>query len=354
MITFLIMFDRELINKLAVHYIAPHIIMPPTSIFISPTLRCSSKCVHCRVWSSPNNAPELSADEWERYLADHFLSRVKVLWFSGGEPTLRKDLPDLARRASDLLPNIQSITVATNALHPFRFQEYLEEAVPILSKNGIYSWFHFSLDGPPEIHDKVRGISGAFNSLERCVAAAKIGKENGLQIGWGFNCVINHLNAPFLFETEKTAAQLEGEISFNAALSRGGFYRGDGSSGVENELLRTVNSFLESLISRANPYYRRHYETVCDVLNGKARRRRCETLEATMYVDPDASVYPCPNAYDEFKTAALPGQLRDTWAQLMKYRTWIRRHKCPDCSLGCSFGEGITLPEFFSIVRGEK
>jgi len=345
--------DRDLFRKLAVHYIAPYYTLPPTSVFTSPTLRCSSACMHCGVWRLKERVPELSAEQWGDLLSDPFLSMVRTLWLSGGEPTLRDDLAEVARRAVDALPGMKSITVATNALHPFRLEKFLEDTLPLLEKRGIYAWIHISLDGPPPIHDRMRGVEGAFNSLERTVLILQRIKEKGVPIGWGFNCVITSVNARHLAETEERAAQLGGEITFNLVLPSGGFYGGDSTSALDADDKAAARSFIGRLINRADPYYRRHYETVLDVLTSGHRRHRCETLEATLYLDPDGTAYPCPCAYEEFRVSTQPGAMRYTWERLARYRSWIHRRYCPGCALGCSFGEGVSLLEFAGLIMEE-
>ena len=292
--------------------------------------------------------------QWERLLDDPFLVRVRTLWFSGGEPFLRPDLSLLARRVIDVLPGLKSATVATNALHPFRMDNFLEDMAPILKQRGIYAGVHISLDGPPEIHDQMRGVEGAFRSLERTVLILRRFKDSGAGIGWGFNCVVTSLNARHIKKTEEIAASLGGEITFNLALPKGGFYRGSGAGELNNEGRAVVKPVIEEFIRRDNAYYRRFYESVLDVLEGRPRRHRCETLEATLYFDPDGSAYPCPYAYDEFKVRVYPGGVREAWKQLAKYRSYIRRRLCAGCSLGCSFGEGISLSELLKLRREES
>ena len=64
------------------------------------TRRCNLKCLHC--YSSSKNIPyrnELTTDEARAMLRDLAAFGSPVMLFSGGEPLMRKDLPDLARYA---------------------------------------------------------------------------------------------------------------------------------------------------------------------------------------------------------------------------------------------------------------
>jgi Fe-coproporphyrin III synthase len=67
----------------------------PILIFF-PTARCNSRCVSCDWWKS-DGAGDLSLEEIRR-LADELPAlRTRLVTFSGGEPTLRRDVYDIAR-----------------------------------------------------------------------------------------------------------------------------------------------------------------------------------------------------------------------------------------------------------------
>ena len=62
------------------------------------TRRCNLKCIHC--YAHARDIPyenELSTQEARNLIDDLANMGVPVLLFSGGEPLLRKDLPELAR-----------------------------------------------------------------------------------------------------------------------------------------------------------------------------------------------------------------------------------------------------------------
>ena len=68
----------------------------PMNVTISTTFRCNSRCLTCNVYERP--VDELDAKEWERVFVA--LGRAPVWFtFSGGEPFLRKDLPDIIESA---------------------------------------------------------------------------------------------------------------------------------------------------------------------------------------------------------------------------------------------------------------
>jgi MoaA/NifB/PqqE/SkfB family radical SAM enzyme len=73
----------------------------PFSIVISVSFRCNSKCRTCDVWRKPND--DLTLDEWTRVF-QHIGRGPIYLTFTGGEPFLRKDLPEMVHRRVSTLP----------------------------------------------------------------------------------------------------------------------------------------------------------------------------------------------------------------------------------------------------------
>src|SRR5437879_4680932 len=67
---------------------------------------CNSRCIMCDIWrKEPDH--ELTPDELRRILKDPLFGAVQYVGISGGEPTLRKDLPDIGRVLVETLPSLQ-------------------------------------------------------------------------------------------------------------------------------------------------------------------------------------------------------------------------------------------------------
>jgi len=75
----------------------------PYSLLCELTYRCPLQCPYC---SNPvdfaRHTEELTTAEWERVLTEAAALGVVQAHFSGGEPLLRADLPQIVRRARDL------------------------------------------------------------------------------------------------------------------------------------------------------------------------------------------------------------------------------------------------------------
>lgn len=145
------------------------------------TRRCNLKCVHC--YAHAKNIAfdnELSFGEGKILLDDLAEFGVPVMLFSGGEPLVRKDLPELAAYA---VKKGMRAVISTNGT-------LITPQVAQTLKDIGLSYVGISLDGMEEINDRFRGVEGAFRlalkGIENC-------KKAGIKVGLRFT--INKSNA---------------------------------------------------------------------------------------------------------------------------------------------------------------
>ena len=153
------------------------------------TRRCNLKCLHC--YAHARNIPfdnELTTMEGKNLIDDLAGFGVPVLLISGGEPLVRKDLPELAAYA---VGKGMRAVISTNGTL------ITPQMAGTLKKIGL-SYVGISLDGMEEINDRFRGVKGAFRSalkgIENC-------KKAGIKVGLRFT--INKINVgeiPDLFK----------------------------------------------------------------------------------------------------------------------------------------------------------
>ncbi|MDY0188257.1 MAG: 12,18-didecarboxysiroheme deacetylase [Syntrophus sp. (in: bacteria)] len=145
------------------------------------TRRCNLKCVHC--YSSSQNiqySDELTTAEAKAMIEDLAAFGSPVLLFSGGEPLMREDLPELAQYAVE---RGMRAVLSTNGTLLTR------EKASVLKQIGL-SYVGISLDGRRETHDRFRGVSGAYAAAMKGIA---ICREEGIKVGVRFT--INRRNA---------------------------------------------------------------------------------------------------------------------------------------------------------------
>jgi MoaA/NifB/PqqE/SkfB family radical SAM enzyme len=123
----------------------------PLSASLTLTERCNSRCITCNVWRH-ESADELSTDEALGLLSSLKDIGVRSVILSGGEILLRRDLPRIVQKASQLglMTNIQ-----TNGI--LLTKTIAEDLV----RRGLSS-IALSIDGLRENNDRIRGINGLF------------------------------------------------------------------------------------------------------------------------------------------------------------------------------------------------
>lgn len=138
----------------------------PVQIIAYVTARCNLRCEHCfykETLDNPNRG-ELSLDVFRRTTA----SVGPVLWFSlaGGEPFVRKDLAELI----DVVQKNCRPKVFSFPTNGWYTEQTFEACLRVLQRmeTGNLILF-FSLDGPREMHDTIRG-AGSFDRVKATMA----------------------------------------------------------------------------------------------------------------------------------------------------------------------------------------
>lgn len=153
------------------------------------TRRCNLRCVHC--YSSSQNvkyADELDTEQGKALIDDLASFGAPVLLFSGGEPLMREDLPELLRHAVD---RGMRAVISTNGTMITR------EKARIFGKIGL-SYVGVSLDGMKEIHDRFRGVDGAF---DRAMQGIRHCMDEGIKVGIRFTMTgKNQAEVPAIFD----------------------------------------------------------------------------------------------------------------------------------------------------------
>jgi uncharacterized radical SAM superfamily Fe-S cluster-containing enzyme len=147
------------IHELDLETVAPFSARPsaPYRLDLALTYRCNNDCAHCYnvQHAAPGTNPhELTTADWKRVLDKAWDLGIPHIVFTGGEPTLRDDLPELIAHAES---NGQIAGLNTNArrLADERFLARLLEA-------GL-DHVQITLESSrPEVHDEMVGARGAF------------------------------------------------------------------------------------------------------------------------------------------------------------------------------------------------
>ena len=127
------------------------------------TLACNLKCMHCGSRAGKARPAELTTEECLDVVRQLARLRVREVSIIGGEAFLRRDWLDIIRALSGhgIHPSLQSGGLALN-----------EERIRGAKEAGLRSC-GISLDGSPELHDKLRGVKGSYEHAMRALRLLK-------------------------------------------------------------------------------------------------------------------------------------------------------------------------------------
>jgi MoaA/NifB/PqqE/SkfB family radical SAM enzyme len=136
----------------------------PDQLSIAIIRSCPNNCIHCAAPSRRGDI--LTKDVIDRTIGEGLEMGSYLITFDGGEPMLRKDLPDMVSKVDDR-------AIATTFTSGYGLTE---EMASNLKAAGLYA-ARISIDSPQESeHDRVRGRIGAFKD-------AMQGVKNALDAG---------------------------------------------------------------------------------------------------------------------------------------------------------------------------
>lgn len=178
----------------------------PMTLTYSVTAACQSRCKTCQIGAMFCQDPtrpqkDLKLDEIEKI----FRSMKPVYFFnmSGGEPYLRKDLPEIVELACKYLkPRV--VHTPTNAILTERIVENTEKIIHIVREYNPEVPFTVkpSIDGIGELHDEIRGVKGNFECLLKTINGLKKLEDKYDNFHLELGTVISNFNIDHLDEIE--------------------------------------------------------------------------------------------------------------------------------------------------------
>ncbi len=170
----------------------------PTPLFCgwNVTFRCNLRCKYCGACDAPRD--ELSTAEMIERLDGLRELGTRWITFGGGEPLMRRDMPDILEAA-----------------HRKGFNTFLSTNGWLLpERREVLQWVqhvNMSLDGTRETHDAVRG-AGAF---DKAIEAAVLCRESGVPAS--FQCVLSSFNLGEIEDVVRIAREQSFPVMFQPA-----------------------------------------------------------------------------------------------------------------------------------------
>jgi MoaA/NifB/PqqE/SkfB family radical SAM enzyme len=270
----------------------------------------------CHIWKNPTHPRyEIGLDTLAK-LPQGF----DYLNITGGEPTIRKDLPDICRL---LRPKTKTLEISTNGLHA----DVLEQVVREFPDTKI----RISVEGFEATNDRIRGERGGFNrkveTMERLIAAG--GRD------LGFATTFQDENIDEVVDLYRFAQNLNVEFATSALHNAFQFHKNDNYIYDRVRVARRIEGLItEMLRSRSVKNMFRAYMNlglIAKVL-GQNRLHPCTQGTDSVFIDPWGDVYAC-----NVRNDLLMGNLgQQTWDEIYRGATAAEvRQKVATCPQNC-------------------
>jgi len=281
----------------------------PITLTFSVTAACQSRCKTCnigaRYLANPQIAKDdLSLDEIEKIFSN--LGHIYFLNISGGEPFLRKDLPEIVELAMKYLkPKI--VHIPTNAFLPGKIEDETRDILEIMSKynHDVPLTIKPSVDGIGKKHDEIRGLKGNFKKLEETIQRLKTIEEDHANFHLELGTVVSNFNINDLDEIEDWV-HTQGVQSYRNEIAeqREEFFNiGEEitpSDEVYEKLMVNFKKKVEdnlntkrSLAKMTESMRLVYYDLVAEILRKKKQVIPCYAGISNIHLNYDGELWPC-------------------------------------------------------------
>ena len=254
----------------------------PVLLNFEVTMRCNAKCGFCDYWKTPAEAKQHEISDFAE-IARRF--SPMLVTFTGGEPTLRKDLEEI----------VSSVRKAVR----YTYVQMITHGAMLSLDRATSLWdagvdqFNISLDYLDERHDAARGIPGLSAKILDLVPRLKDAGIGSVR----FNTVIKNDNLDQILPIVERAAALGGGVNFSLYTD---FKNGNGDHLLgevqQRELEQVVRQLLEykrrkrGVITNSDYYL----EQIPRYVRG-AMTEPCRSGSTTIHIDPQGLVRRCPD-----------------------------------------------------------
>jgi len=333
--------------------------LKPTVFQLNVNARCNARCQMCNIWRTVDKT-QLSLEHMDRIFSDPVFRKVEYIILAGGEPTLRRDLPEVVDLLLKHMPKLRKISIPTTGVSKVLSVQHFGPIARACLQRKVFLSIGISLDGVGEVYDRVRGLPGGFQKVLETLAALKeLNKEVEFQLGIG--STISALNVYDVHNIVRLSEELELGVSFVvAAFSESYFNNLNLAENITltpeaKEFLRT---FLRERIAHGPvlsemPFY---YEKALEMLDGAKRAIPCPFQDQGLVLNASGDLHYCTNS------RAIGNVHQGSAAEFyynkdnLAYRKQVTRDVCPGCSISCFVGVGLrkTMFPFLGFVARQQ
>jgi len=295
----------------------------PYRMDLAITYRCNNKCIHCYV-GGPRETKELTTQEWFKVMDKIFKLGIPHVVFTGGEPTLRDDLPRLIASTQEIGLVSGLVTNGRRLKDEAYFKSLVDAGLDHVQ---------ITLESHDrKIHDKITGVKGSWNETVQ-------GLKNAIAspIYTISNTTLNQYNVQDILKTIDFIHSLGlRQFACNSLIYSGKAPEVAKDFALDEAslepILTQIRDHARSLGMEFTWYTPTEY-CVLNPLQLELGIKSCSACRISMCIEPDGTVIPCQSYF-----TPLGNILKDNWKKIwqnplclkLRAREYIQE-KCYDC-----------------------
>ncbi len=294
-------------------------ISAPYRMDLALTYRCNIDCAHC--YNEDRPLTELTTDQWKDAMLKIRDAGIPHVVFTGGEATLREDLPDLIGWAeslglvSGLLTN--GVRLA-DAAYLARLQDAGLDYVQITLESADPA-VHNKMVGAESFNDTVKGLDNCLAAGIYTITNSTLTRDN-----------VDEMEATVRFLADKGLRSFAVNSIIHSGKAEAGDFALDTDT-LTRALIR-IRELAEKYDLRLIWYSPTRYCHL-DPMKLELGPKRCTAGQYNLCVEPDGTVLPCQSYYE-----GVGNILTDDWDAIYQHPLLVRlrnREWVPEECLGC-------------------
>ena len=319
----------------------------PYKLNFAITAACNSRCLTCNVGRLFQKNPEIVKTELTILQIDSLFkslpSTITWLSFSGGEPFLRPDFVEIFALAIKRIPALSVISIPSNGLDTQRIIKAVKQILKFTPLPQLF--LNFSLDGPPKIHNKIRGVKDGYQRAWSTYQAIKKLAKKNKNLRVNLEITVSELNIDYLADFCQKLGEKGEKITITIA-HRGFLYKNEDRNGItlnkkSLKKVRKIVQVVDKNLSWFSPpeFVERLYlrKIVNYIQSPKKQVLPCVALSASVAVNPYGKITPCFMWGENLGSIEKDNDLMRIWrsARALAARKMIQSGSCPNCWTPC-------------------
>lgn len=311
------------------------------------TNRCQLKCGMCNIWNKPAGR-ELSLEQLRCFFSQS--NGFSWINLSGGEIFLREDLMDIMESVFKHCRELYLLDFPTNGFLTDIIEGSVKKIISLYNPPKLL--VTVSLDGPPELHDRIRGAGGVWVRAVETFRRLRLLRSRRFGVFLGLTLQPDNADKfpqTYAAVNDRIGGLKHSDFHINIIQQSAHYYNNDGIQPEDRrklwESLTCVRRLRKSAMGGPVAFLERRYQRLAGTyLEENKAPLPCQALGSSFFMSPEGTVYPCSiynrpagnvadYGYDIYKLwgAACRAGLREE----------IRQGNCPQCWTPCEAYQSI-------------